>query len=113
MQAGEPLMVAFAVQGEVLTVHPCHLGHAVINYEVISPRLSGFFEGEVSVAAGSVPISLDGLGVIVSIAAVKLGHTSHDVPGQPHMVTALYTFSDAHLVLPLRRGHFPVDARDM
>ena len=57
MEAGEAFVVALAVHGDVLAVHLGHLGHAVVDDELVAARLSGFLEGEVGVAAGAVPVA--------------------------------------------------------
>jgi len=56
--AGESLFVSFAVESDVLVVDLGELLHAVLEDEVEAALGAGLVEGEVGVAAGSVPVTL-------------------------------------------------------
>jgi len=94
-------------------VHLGHPGHTFINDVIIASVFSTFHSREIRMAAGSVPVTLDWLGLIVYIHSKLFPDSAEDVFSQPHVVTAFDTSGDTDLVLPLAGGDFSIDAGDL
>jgi len=110
--SSQALFVAFSVQENVVSVHLGHAGHAFIEDVVVATIFSTLLGGEVGMAAGSVPVTLNGLGLEVHIHAELFSDATENELGQPHVVTAFNTTGNTNLVLPLAGSHFTVDTCD-
>jgi hypothetical protein len=65
------------------------------------------------VAAGTVPVALEGLGVERGLDSPLLTDTEEEETGHPEVVAHVDTLARADLELPLRRHHLGVDTRDV
>lgn len=111
--AGETLVVVLAVDGHVLEVTLLKLLDGVLDGgHTLAGRAHGLGR-EVRVAAGTVPVALEGLGVERGADTPLLTDTEEEETGHPEVVTELDTLTRADLELPLRRHNLGVDARDL
>ena len=76
-------------------------------------RLTHLLGGVVGVAAGTIPVTLEGLGVEGNLDIPLLGNTDKEVAGHPEVVTHGDTLARSDLEFPLRRHHLGVDTRDV
>lgn len=105
-------VVVLAVDGNVLLVSGRKLLDGSLNV-LHSTGLSHRLGRHVGVAAGAVPVALQGLGVERDLDAKLLGHSVQQVSGHPQLVGHGDALAGADLVLPLGRHHLGVDAGDV
>lgn len=112
MSAGESHVVVLAVDGNVLLVSGSKLLDGSLNV-LHSTGLSHRLGGHVGVTAGSVPVSLQGLGVEGDLDAKLLGNSVQQVSGHPQLIGHGDTLAGTNLVLPLGRHDLGVDTGDV
>lgn len=112
MAAREALLVALAVDGNVLGVAALELLDGGL--DVLHAALLAHLDGrEVGVQAGAVPVAGDGLGVERDLGAELLGDAVEEEAGEPEVVAHLNALAGADLELPLGGHHLGVGARDL
>lgn len=109
MLARQTTLVALAVGSDVLRMACPKFANGFLNL-TDSPLLAHLLCGEVGVAAGTVPITLNGLGINAAHDAEVLAHTLHDVTSHPELVACIDAHARTDLVLPLAWHHFGVRA---
>lgn len=113
MSAAESGFVSVSVKSNVFSVFSSHFGHTLLYDVVVSSFTPGFVGGEVGVTSRSVPVASDRFGFEVAVDSVALSDSFDDVSSQPHVVSALDSFCDSHLILPLGRSNFGIDSGDL
>ena len=112
MSASESHVVVLAVDGNVLLVSGSKLLDGSLNV-LHSTGLSHRLGRHVGVAAGSVPVSLQRLGVEGDLDAKLLGNSVQQVSGHPQLIGHGDSLAGTNLVLPLGRHDLGVDSRDV
>ena len=111
MLTGEAVFDAVTVNGDVLLdllANGVTRGVDDLEATVLAHALGG----EVRVRTGTVPVTLDGLGVPAHVYAVVLGNALEQPTGDPELVTDGNGRENADLEFPLRHHHFGVGAFD-
>jgi hypothetical protein len=67
----------------------------------------------VGVAAATVPVALDRLGLKRHVEAMVLSNTDQQVSSHPQLIACLNALAWANLELPLSREHFAVDSSQL
>lgn len=67
----------------------------------------------VGMAASTIPVTLEWLGVEGDLDAPLLGNTDKEVAGHPEVVTHGDTLTGTNLELPLRRHHLCIDTANV
>jgi len=80
---------------------------------VITTILSSRFEGEVSVATRTVPITLNRLRLEGDINVVFFTNPFQDISSNPELVTSLESFNGSNLEFPLSGEDFGVETGDL
>jgi hypothetical protein len=104
----ETLLVALTVDGDVLNVAGLELLHGGLN-DLHTTLGTGTVGGNVGVKTGTVPLTLDGLGLKGDANTELLGNTVEQETGHPEVVTHVNTGAGANLVLPLGGHDLSVD----
>lgn len=86
MTAGETLLVALTVDGNVLEVTGLQLLHVGFD-DLQTTLLTGRLGGHVAVETGTVPVTGDGLGVERDADTELFGDTVEEETGHPELVT--------------------------
>jgi hypothetical protein len=110
--ASETHVVVVTVDGDMLVVAFAQ----ALNGSLDSLDTVGFthgFGGEVGVAAGTVPVTLEGLGVEGDLDTPLLGNTDEEIPSHPEVVTHGDAFTGANLEFPLRGHNLSVNTADV
>ena len=105
-------LVVLAVDGDVLVVLFGELldgGLDSLDTALLPHRLGGV----VGVAAGTVPVTGQGLGVEGHLDVELFGDAGEEESGHPEMVSHVDTLAWADLELPLGRHDFGVDTADV
>lgn len=113
MATGKTLVVVLAVDGNVLEVALLELLDGGLDGGHTLTGRAHHLGREVRVAASSVPVTGEGLGVERGANAPLLTDTEKEEAGHPEVVTELDTLTRADLELPLRGHDLGVDARDL
>jgi hypothetical protein len=109
---GETLLVTLTVDGNVLNVTGLELLHGGLNNLHTTLGTSGV-GGNVGVKTGTVPLTLDGLGLEGDTDTELLSNTVEKETGHPEVITHIDTGARADLVLPLGRHDLSVDTGDV
>ena len=109
---GETLLVTLTVDGDVLNVAGLELLHDGLNNLHTTIGTSGV-GGDVGVKTGTVPLTLDGLGVEGDADTKLFSDTVEKETGHPEVITHIDARAGANLVLPLGRHDLGVDTRDV
>ena len=112
MTAGETLVVALAVDGDVLLVAGLELLDGILDV-LHATLLAHVLGGEVGVEASAVPVTGDGLGVEGDLGAELLRHAVEEETSEPEVVTHLNAVARADLELPLGGHDLGVGAGDL
>ena len=110
--AGETHVVVLTVNGDVFGMALGHLSDRVLD-ELHASGLAHRLGGVVGVAASTVPVALERLGVEGDLDAPLLSDTDEEVAGHPEVVAHGNAFARADLELPLRRHNLGIDARNV
>lgn len=81
MSACQSFLVSFTIQKDVLFMHLGHSGHTFIDDVFITTIFSALIGGEVGMAAGTVPVTLNRLGLEVHIHFELFSDASENVLG--------------------------------
>lgn len=76
-------------------------------------RLTHLLGGEVGMAASTVPIALEGLGVEGNLYAPLFSNADQEITSHPKVVSHLNAFARPNLELPLGGHYLGVDAADL
>lgn len=107
MTAGETLLVALSVDGDVFDVTRLQLLHAGLD-DLHTALGTHRLRRHVGVKTGSVPLTLDGLGLEGDADTELLGDTVQHKPGHPQLVTHYKTVSQIstmHIVMTKKKTH--------
>lgn len=112
MTAGETLLIALTVDGNVFNVARLELLHSSLDglHATIG---TGAIGRDVGVETGTVPVAGDGLGVEGDLDTKLFGDTVEEEAGHPKVVAHLDTLAGADLVLPLGGHDLGVDTGDV
>lgn len=112
MAASETLLVALAVDGNVLLVTALELLDGSLNvlHATLNTHLLG---GEVGVETGTVPVTGDGLGLNGDLGAELLGNAGQEEASEPEVVAHLNAGAGTDLELPLGGHDLGVGTRDL
>lgn len=109
---GETEVVVLAVDGDVLVVPLAEPLDGLLDV-LHSSRFPHGLGGEVGVAASTVPVTGERLGVEGHLDTPLLGDTDEEVAGHPEVVTHGDTLARTDLELPLGWHNFSVDTADV
>lgn len=112
MSASKSEVVVLTVDGDMLLVSGSKLLDGILDV-LHSTGLTHALGGNVSVAASTVPVSLEGLGVERNLDTKLLSDSVEEVSGHPELIGHGDTLARANLVLPLRRHDLSVDTGDV
>lgn len=110
--AGETEFVVFTVNGNVLIVTFREFFDRLVNV-LPSSRLTHRECAVVGVAASTVPVTLERLGVEGNLDTPLLGDANQEVTSHPKMVTHGDTFTGTNLELPLSGHNLGVNSADV
>jgi hypothetical protein len=108
----ETLLVTFTVDGDVLNVAGLELLHGGLDSLHTTLGTSGV-GGNVGVKTGTVPLTLDGLGLEGDTDAELFSDTVEKETGHPEVITHVDARAGADLVLPLGGHDLSVDTGDV
>lgn len=111
MRACQPFVVVSALKEHALIVHLSHVGDLLLDVHTVAIVARGL-GAVVGVAAGAVPVALDGLRRQVDLHVEVLGSAHHDLAREPELVAHVDAYAGPDLHLPLPAHHFRVGARD-
>lgn len=112
MSTGETHVIVFTIDSNVLVMPVAELFDGsldVLDSSGFSHRLGGV----VGVAASTVPVTGERLGVEGNLDAPLLGNTDEKVAGHPEVVAHGDALTRADLELPLRRHHLSVNTANV
>jgi len=99
--SSQPQLVIFTINGDVFHMLLREFLDGCLD-GLHSSGLTHGFGGEVGVAAGTVPVALERLGVERNFDTPFFGHTGEQKAGHPEMIAHGDTLARADLELPLR-----------
>ena len=109
VQAGEAHVIVGAVCSDVLVLIFLELVHE-LEEVFLAASFAHVVGREVAMHAGTIPIALEGLAVILNIDAILFAEALEDIACDPDLVTSPVGTFAKHLILPLALGDFAVDA---
>ena len=110
--ASKAELVVLTVDSDVLLVAAAKLLDGLLD-DLKATLLAHRLGRVVGVAASTVPVTLERLGVEGNLDLPQLGHTDEEVACHPEVVAHLDTLARADLELPLRRHDLGVDTGDV
>lgn len=112
MATSETHVIVLTVNGDVLIVSEGQLLDRSLD-GLHSAGLTHLLGAVVGVAASTVPVTLEGLGVEGDLDIPLLGNTDEEVTSHPEVITHGDTLTRSDLELPLRGHDLGVDTRDV
>lgn len=112
MATGQPEVVVLSVYSDVLVMPLRQLLDSGVD-GLHASGLTHLLGRVVGVAAGTVPVALEGLGVERDLDAPLLGDADEEVAGHPEVVAHGDTLARTDLELPLRGHDLRVDTADV
>jgi hypothetical protein len=112
MEASQASFVPFTVHSDMLDVFVAEFLDGVED-NLVATGVAHGLGGEVAVAAGSVPVSGNGLGVKGYLDTKVFTDPMENVPGHVKLISSTDTFTGSHLELPLTWQNLSIGATNL